>query len=77
MSFTQRLVLRFAGKRAPEIEAESRSWVAICGSCGHQTSYWDLGGVRYGASSSGKKIRITCPSCGAKGWSDVTRIPSA
>ena len=73
MSFVQRLVLRFAGSRAADIERESRSWLVTCPHCGHQRSYWDLGGVRYKASSAGKKIGSTCPDCGTKGMFPVTR----
>ncbi|MET3963811.1 putative RNA-binding Zn-ribbon protein involved in translation (DUF1610 family) [Marmoricola sp. OAE513] len=76
MSLTQRLVLRFAGNRAAEIERESRSWVVHCPSCGVRTSYWDLGGVRWKASSTGKKIRSTCPGCGRSGMVDVVREPA-
>jgi len=73
MSFVQRLVLRLAGGRAEEIERESRSWLVTCPQCGNQRSYWDIGGVRYKASSTGKKIRSTCPSCGTTAMFAVTR----
>lgn len=75
MTWIQRTVLRFAGSRAEAIEAETRSWVVTCPRCQHQQSYWDLGGIRYGASSTGKKIRATCPSCGTKAISTVSRLP--
>lgn len=76
MSLAQRLVMRFAGSRASEIEQESRSWVVVCPSCGSRTSFWDLGGVRWKASSQGKKIRSTCPGCRHTGMSDVVRDPA-
>lgn len=59
--------------RAAAIEAESREWIVGCESCGHEASYWELGGVRYGASSTGKRIRIACPSCGARALRPVER----
>lgn len=77
MSFVQRLVLRLAGPRAAEVERESRSWIATCPTCNHQRSYWDLGGIRYGAASRGKKIGGTCPECGYRGLFPVTRSPDA
>lgn len=78
MTFTQRLVLRLAGTRAAEIEQESRSWFVTCPQCADRRSYWDLGGIRWKASSVGKRIRSTCPSCGAQGWFAVTRdVPNA
>lgn len=76
MSWIQRVVLRFAGDRAGEIERESRSWIATCPECGHQQSYWDLGGVRFGASSTGKMIRVSCPSCGTRAMNAVSRLPA-
>ena len=30
------------------IENESRSWMMQCRKCGHETSVWDYGGMRYG-----------------------------
>lgn len=76
MSLVQRLVLLVVGRdRAAAIERESRSWVVTCPSCGGQRSYWDLGGIRFGAASSGKKIGSTCPACGTRGLFEVTRAP--
>ena len=73
MTHLQRLVLLLSGSRAAEIERESRSWLVTCSSCGAEHSYWDLGGIRYRASSVGKKIRISCPSCGARSSAAVSR----
>lgn len=77
MTFVQRLVLRFAGRRAAAIEAESRSWVVTCPDCGSQRSFWDLGGIRYKASSTGKKVGSVCDRCGTRGMFEVTRVPPA
>ena len=73
MSLVQRLVLRLAGSRAAEIEQESRSWMVTCAHCGAEQSYWDLGGVRWKASSVGKTIRSSCPACGHRGAASVHR----
>jgi len=62
--------------RAAEIEAESRSWILTCSSCGHQRSYWEIGGVRFKAASAGKKVRVGCPACGRKGMHAVEWRPS-
>ncbi|MEM7116829.1 MAG: hypothetical protein AAF614_30640 [Chloroflexota bacterium] len=50
-----------------DVEAESRSWRLAC-SCGHATSVWEIGGIRYKAASSGKRIRFTCKYCGQRRW---------
>ena len=72
-SFFQRLAVRVAPGRAADIERESREWMVICPSCAHERSYWALGGVRYGAKSKGKRMRLQCPGCGARGWHRVER----
>jgi hypothetical protein len=36
------------------MEAESRRWLVKCDNCGFEQSYWDMGGLRWKASSSGK-----------------------
>jgi DNA-directed RNA polymerase subunit RPC12/RpoP len=73
ISLTQRIVLRLMPGRADEIERESRSWILTCPSCGHERSFWDLGGVRFKAWSRGKKMRIKCPACGRRGWHPVEK----
>ena len=74
-SFTQRLITRLMPKRAAEIERQSREWNVVCPHCGHTRSVWDIGGVRYKASSGGKRIGLTCPSCGKRGMHEVVRVP--
>lgn len=49
------------------MEAESRAWRLAC-PCGHKTSVWDIGGIRYQAASTGKRIRLLCQSCGERRW---------
>ncbi|MBL9115074.1 MAG: protein kinase [Verrucomicrobiaceae bacterium] len=43
------------------MKAESQKWHLVC-ECGHATSVWDRGGIRFGAS--GKPIKLmSCPAC--------------
>ena len=71
--FVQRVVLRLLGGRAAEAERESRAWMVICPRCEHARSVWELGGVRYGARSKGKRQRLRCPACRETGWHRVER----
>ena len=73
-SRTQRIILRLLpGGLAGRAEQESKEWVAICGACGHATSWWDMGGIRLGAKSKGKRIRRRCRACGETTWQQVER----
>ena len=65
--------MRLMPGHAAEIERESREWDVVCPSCGHTRSYWDIGGIRYKAASSGKRIGLRCPACGARGLHAVER----
>jgi len=71
-----RLMRRFAPERAAAAERESREWFFVCQECGTARSYRELGGIRYGASSSGKRTRLTCPTCGVRRWHAVERRPA-
>ena len=53
-----------------EVEAESRSWMVQC-PCGEEASYWELGGMRYKASSRGKRLLRRCAKCGRFRWHRV------
>ena len=59
--------------RAEEIERQSREWHVVCPTCGHSRSYWDIGGVRWGAKSKGKRVGLRCPSCGKRRMHRVER----
>ncbi len=72
-TLTQRIVLRLMPRRAEAIERESREWFVICPNCGLERTIWDLGGVRYKASSRGKRSGLRCPSCGKRGMHRVER----
>lgn len=74
-SFSQRLALRLMPGRAEEIERESREWIVTCPNCGHERSYWEMGGVRYKAKSKGKRIGMRCPSCGKRSMAPVEHRP--
>lgn len=51
MTRLQKFLLGFLPPdRRAAAEAESRRWKVICADCGHATSIWDMGGVRYGAT---------------------------
>ena len=70
----QRLVLRLLPRRmAARAAQESKEWVAVCGACGHATSWWEMGGIRFGAASKGKRTRRRCAACGETGWQRVER----
>lgn len=77
MSIWQRLFARRTpdGKMG-DVEAESRSWMVKC-PCGFEQSIWDLGGVRYGAYSKGKKILRRCTECGRFRWHSVYKKEQA
>jgi len=45
-----------------KMKVESQQWHLVC-DCGHATSVWDRGGIRYGASGKPKKM-MKCPACG-------------
>jgi hypothetical protein len=76
-TFTQRIVTTLLPGRAEEIERQSREWLVSCPNCGHAQSYWEMGGVRYGAKSKGKWMRRKCPACGRRAWHPVERRPRA
>jgi hypothetical protein len=71
-----RLMRRLAPKRAEDAERESREWFAVCLKCGTARSYSELGGIRYGAYSRGKRMRLACPTCGRRRWHKIERRPA-
>jgi hypothetical protein len=68
-----RLMRRFAPEHAAAAERESREWFVVCPECGNARSYAELGGIRYGAYSRGKRTRLACPTCDVKRWHKVER----
>jgi hypothetical protein len=70
MPILRNLILKFVSREtAKKMEAESRGWKLKC-KCGHETDYWEIGGIRYKAASRGKKMLIRCPTCGLT-WHEV------
>jgi hypothetical protein len=72
MSLVQRFFKAISSpSRAAAMQAESRRWIVQC-PCGHASTVWDLGGIRWKASGSPRML-LTCPQCGRWGWKVVTR----
>jgi hypothetical protein len=67
MSFRNLILAIVSKKTATSMEEESRRWIATCRHCGQETSIWDLGGIRYGASGK-SSTRIRCRGCDEVGW---------
>lgn len=54
------------------MEAESRTWMVRCRSCGFERSIWELGGILWKAS--GKTWTWgRCPNCGKLGVHSISR----
>jgi uncharacterized protein with PIN domain len=56
-----------SAKMAAAMEADSRSWILTCPTCGNEISIWDLGGIRYKATGN-QRTFIKCRKCGKWGW---------
>ena len=52
--------------------AETKTWTATCGGCGHSASLWDLGALRWKAAGR-PKVMLRCPACGRVGWHTLAR----
>ena len=74
MSFIQRVFVAVLPRRwAESMEAHSRSWMVRC-SCGFARSIWDLGGIRWRASSQPLTFSyMKCPRCGKRSWHKLSR----
>ncbi|MBX3014941.1 MAG: hypothetical protein KF832_25695 [Caldilineaceae bacterium] len=63
MNGLQKMIIALLPQRwAAAIEAESRTWVMQC-PCGHITSVWEMGGIRYKAAGNPWRIG-RCAQCG-------------
>jgi hypothetical protein len=70
--FQQLVGKLFPRSWAAAAEAESRTWMVRCRSCGFERSIWELGGVRWkGRGRSATWGR--CAGCGKRGWHTVYR----
>ncbi len=67
MSLIQRFfVAILPGSWAESMEAESRQWKMRC-KCGHEKSYWEVGGIRWKAAGRPWKFG-RCSQCGKWSW---------
>ena len=64
------LIARFLPDTSRQIEAESRSWMVRCPSCGHEISVWEAGGMRYKARGTPRKLG-RCTQCDFFGMLEV------
>ncbi|WP_230256446.1 hypothetical protein [Rhodopirellula halodulae] len=46
------------------VRASSQRWMIHCPQCHREQSVWDVGGIRFGAASVGKRIAAHCETCG-------------
>lgn len=60
---------------AASAEADSRRWMLSCPACGAQASVWDLGGVRWKASSRVKLTLMECRACKKTGMHSMKYVP--
>ena len=75
MSLPQRFFKAiFPKKWAASMEADSRLWMVRC-PCGHATSMWELGGIRWKAYGEPRMLR-KCPQCGKRTWHKVSKDPA-
>ena len=64
MNRIQKVAFQFLSPSAQAgMEAESKQWMLKCPNCGFERSYWDAGGIRWGASGK-KRVGGKCPNCG-------------
>lgn len=63
MGLLRKLIISIVPTRwAQAMEAESRAWRMRC-PCGEETSIWEMGGIRYKAAGSPRRL-YRCPRCG-------------
>ncbi|HVI82022.1 MAG TPA: hypothetical protein VM717_04700 [Chthoniobacterales bacterium] len=73
MTPVQKLVVAVLPKKwAASVEAESRTWIVRCSSCGFERSFWELGGIRWKAAGSERRY-LCCPKCGQAHWHTISK----
>jgi uncharacterized Zn finger protein len=78
MTFMQRLVMTLMPQQwAAAIRAESQEWLLSCSGCGISRSVWEVGGIRFKASSAGKRVLVWCKECGQLRWMSLERQRAA
>jgi hypothetical protein len=76
MSLLQRIMTKFLPESAAEsMELESRLWRIRCLTCGFCRSIWEVGGIRWGAASKGKRTLVRCPRCNRLRCAAIEREP--
>ena len=55
---------------AASMKAESRAWMARCPDCGTELSIWELGGIRWKAAGTPRRL-MSCKPCGKSTWHQV------
>ena len=75
MSLRDFLIRLAPARVAADMEAESRSWMVRCRTCGEERSIWELGGLRYKARGRPKRV-VRCERCARRRWADVYRRES-
>jgi len=54
------------------LETGSRSWRTRCSGCGYESNVWDMGGIRWKAAGSSRRL-MRCTSCARLGMHRVYR----
>jgi predicted RNA-binding Zn-ribbon protein involved in translation (DUF1610 family) len=71
MSSLQKLFVALLPKKwAESMEAESRTWMARCSSCGFEQPFWEVGGIRWKAAGTDRRY-LSCPKCGRSHWHTI------
>ncbi|WP_420627740.1 hypothetical protein [Candidatus Leptofilum sp.] len=67
MTVAQRLILTLLPRPwATAVVQESRQWHMQC-RCGHTLSVWDVGGIRFKAKGTPRRL-WHCSECGQRTW---------
>ena len=73
MTGLQKFVVAILPKKwAASVEAESRSWIARCSSCGLERSIWNLGGIGWKAAGNPRRY-LFCVKCGQGRWHTISK----
>ena len=78
MTAVQELLVRLLPPQlAVRMRRASESWMIRCCTCGARKSVWEVGGVRWGAASVGKRMLAACSRCRRLRCAAVVWDPSA
>ena len=73
MSSLQKFVVAILPKKwAASMEAELRTWLARCSSCGFEQSFWEAGGMRWKAAGTERRY-LSCTKCGQAHWHTISK----